>query len=442
MVNFMGCTQMEFAGAQSFSSVDTLLAPFVRADRLSYKEVKQAMQELVYSLNIPSRWGCQFPFTNLTFDWKVPDDLADQPAIVGGKPQDFTYGDCQDEVDMINRAFLEIMQEGDAKGRIFTFPIPTYNLTKDFDWQNDNTYLLFEVTAKYGIPYFQNYIGSDLDPRSIRAMCCRLNLNMKELLNKGNGLFGAGEQTGSIGVVTINVNRLAYEAKGDREKFFKLLRYYMYLAKDSLEIKRRVISKNLEQGLMPYTRVYLGSFRTYFSTIGLVGMNEACLNLLGVDIASSEGKQLAIDTLLFMREMLKQFQQETGNLYNLEATPAESASFRLAKLDKEIYPDIITAGKDVPYLTNSTQLPVSYTDNLIFALEHQNDLQPLYTGGTVFHVFLGERLNDGGMCKKLVKKIASNTKLPYFSITPTFSICPVHGYIPGEHKKCPLSVAK
>ncbi len=439
MVNFLGCTQMEFAGAQSFSSIDTLLAPFVKAERLNYKQIKQAMQELVYSLNIPSRWGCQYPFTNLTFDLTPPEDLAEMPAIVGGKPQDFTYGECQDEMDMINQAFLEVMCEGDAKGRIFTFPIPTYNLTKDFDWGSEIAQLLFEATGKYGIPYFQNYIGSDLEPNSVRAMCCRLQLDKTQLYNKGNGLFGAGEQTGSIGVVTINVNRLAYEARGDVGKYFNLLRHYMLLAKDSLEIKRRVVSKNLENGLMPYTKRYLGSFRTYFSTIGLVGMNEACLNLLGVDIAHPEGKKLARETLLFMRKMLQEFQEETGNLYNLEATPAESASYRLARLDKEMYPGIITAGKKVPYLTNSTQLPVGYTDNLWFALEHQSELQPLYTGGTVFHVFLAESI-DGETCRKLVKKIAYNTKLPYFSITPTFSICPVHGYIPGKHEKCPVVV--
>ncbi len=439
MVNFLGCTQMEFAGAQSFSSVDTLLAPFVKVERLNYKQVKQAMQELVYSLNIPSRWGCQYPFTNLTFDLTPPEDLAEVPAIVGGKPQDFTYGECQDEMDMINKAFLEVMCEGDAKGRIFTFPIPTYNLTKDFDWDSEIAQLLFEVTGKYGIPYFQNYIGGDLEPNSVRAMCCRLQLDKTQLYNKGNGLFGAGEQTGSIGVVTINVNRLAYEARGDVDKYFNLLRHYMLLAKDSLEIKRRVVSKNLENGLMPYTKRYLGSFRTYFSTIGLVGMNEACLNLLEVDIAHPEGKKLAKETLLFMRKMLQEFQKETGNLYNLEATPAESASYRLARLDKEMYPGIITAGKKVPYLTNSTQLPVGYTDNLWFALEHQSELQPLYTGGTVFHVFLAESI-DGETCRKLVKKIAYNTKLPYFSITPTFSICPVHGYIPGKHEKCPVVV--
>ncbi len=442
MVNFLGCCQMEFAGAQAFSSVDTLLAPFVKKDNMDYKQVKQSMQELVYSLNIPSRWGCQMPFTNITFDWTVPEDMKNQPAIVGGKQQEFTYGECQKEMDMINKAFLEVMVEGDARGRIFTFPIPTYNLTKNFDWDSANAQLLFEVTAKYGTPYFQNYIGSNLSPKDIRAMCCRLNIDMRELLSKGNGLFGSGEQTGSIGVVTLNINRLAYEAKGSREKFFKLLRYYMVLAKESLETKREVIEKNLRNGLMPYANVYLGSFKTYFSTIGLCGMNEACLNLIGKNIASSEGKQFAIETLLFMRELLKQFQQDTSNLYNLEATPAESTSYRLAKLDKEIYPDIITAGAGAPYLTNSTHLPVDFTDNAIEALEHQNDIQYLYTGGTVFHTFLGEKMSSGEACKLLVKKIAFNTRIPYFSITPTFSVCPEHGYIPGEQHVCPAKIEK
>lgn len=441
MVNFFGCCQMEFAGAQAFSSVDTLLAPFVKADNLNFRQVKQSIQELVYSLNIPSRWGCQMPFTNITFDWTVPNDMKNERAIVGGAVQKFTYSDCQKEMDMINKAFLEVMMEGDAKGRIFTFPIPTYNLTKDFDWDSENANLLFDATAKYGYPYFQNYIGSNLDPSSVRSMCCRLQINMLELLSRGNGLFGSGEQTGSIGVVTINMNRLAYEAK-NKERFFKMLKYYMVLAKDSLEAKRSVIEKNLKNGLMPYTSAYLGSFKTYFSTIGLCGMNEACLNLLGKNIASNEGKQLAIDSLVFMRDTLKEFQKETGNLYNLEATPAEGASYRLAKLDKEIHPDIITAGKSVPYLTNSTHLPVDFTENAIEAIKHQNDIQHLYTGGTVFHTFLGERVSSGEACKQLVKKIAFNTRIPYFSITPTFSICPEHGYIIGEHHACPIKLEK
>lgn len=438
MVNYIGCLQMEFAGAQAFNSVDTYLAAFVRADKLDYKQVKQNMQQLIFSLNIPSRWGSQYPFSNLTFDWTVPKDLADQPAIVGGKEQPYTYGDLQDEVDMINRAFLEVLGEGDANGRIFTFPIPTYNLTRDFDWNSENAELLFELTAKYGSPYFQNYIGSDLDPGSIRAMCCRLNINQLELLKRPGNMWGPGDSTGSIGVVTINVNRLAYEAR-DEAEFFDKLKQYMLLAKDALEIKRKVVERNLKNNLMPYTKRYLGTFANHFSTIGLCGMNEACLNLLGKDIASHEGKNLAIKTLKFMRELLLEFQKETGNLYNLEATPAESASYRLARLDKQMYPDIITAGKDTPYLTNSTQLPVDYTDDLIFALKHQNDIQPLYTGGTIFHTFLGERI-QAETARKLVKYIAYNTKLPYFSITPTFSICKDHGYISGEHWKCPVQV--
>jgi ribonucleoside-triphosphate reductase len=451
MVNYIGCLQMEFAGAQAFSSVDTLLAPFVREDKLSFKEVKQAMQQLVFSLNIPSRWGSQYPFSNITFDWKPPLDLKDQKAIVGGKEMSYTYGDTQKEMDMINKAFLEVMLEGDAKGGVFTFPIPTYNITKDFDWDSENANLLFDLTAKYGLPYFQNYVGSGLDPRSIRAMCCRLNLNQKELMSRPGGMWGPGDSTGSIGVVTLNLNRLAYEAKKAAEgmksddpaataraNYFEKLKYFMILAKNSLEVKREVVEKNLAGGLMPYTKRYLGTFSNHFSTIGLCGMNEACLNLIGKDIASHEGKQLAVDTLMFMRGMCLQFQNDTKNLYNLEATPAESTAYRFARLDKQMYPDIITSGTKEPYLTNSTQLPVDYSDDAIAAIEHQNDLQPLYTGGTIFHTFMGERLTSGESCKKLVRKIAENTKLPYFSITPTFSVCPTHGYVKGEHFTCPV----
>jgi ribonucleoside-triphosphate reductase len=436
MVNYIGCLQMEFAGAQAFSSVDTLLAPFVKADKLTFKDVKQNVQKLVFSLNIPSRWGSQYPFSNLTFDWVVPEDMKNEKAIVGGKRTNFTYGDCQEEMKMINRSFLEIMLEGDANGRIFTFPIPTYNITKDFDWESPNAKLLFEVTAKYGTPYFQNYIGSNLDPKSIRAMCCRLNLNQLELINRPGNMWGPGDNTGSLGVVTINMNRLGYEAKNKKE-FFEKLEQYLIIAKDSLEIKRKIVERNLQNGLMPYTKVYLGTFKNHFSTIGLCGMNEACLNLLGKSIRSDEGKQFTIETLNFMREKLKGFQQETGNLYNLEATPAESTSYRLAKLDKQIYPDIITAGTTQPYLTNSTQLGVSETDDAIEAIEHQNDIQPLYTGGTIFHTFLGERVSSAEAVKRLIQKIAYNTKLPYFSITPTFSVCKTHGYLKGEQPKCP-----
>jgi len=437
MVNFIGCLQMEFAGAQAFSSVDTLLAPFVRADNLTYKEVKQNIQQLVFSLNIPSRWGSQYPFSNLTFDWKVPSDMKDKKAIVGGVEQEFTYGDCQKEMDIINRAFLEAMIEGDANGRTFSFPIPTYNLTKDFDWNSPNATLLFDLTAKYGTPYFQNYIGSNLDPSSIRAMCCRLNLNQKELMNRPGGMWGPGDSTGSIGVVTINMNRLGYEAKTEDE-FFNKLSYYMGLAKESLEVKREVINKNLQNGLMPFTKRYLGTFNNHFSTIGLCGMHECCLNFLGKGIESKEGTDFTIKALSFMKDKMKEFQQETGNLYNLEATPAESTAYRFAKLDKEMYgEEIVTSGKDEPFLTNSTQLPVDYTDDAVVAIEHQNKIQPMYTGGTMFHTFLGERMINGESAKRLVRKIAYNTKMPYFSITPTFSVCPSHGYIKGEVYKCP-----
>lgn len=439
MINYIGCLQMEFAGAQAFSSVDTLLAPFVKKANLDFKKVKQEMQSLVFCLNIPSRWGSQYPFSNLTFDWDVPEDMKNEKAIVGGKEQDFTYGDCQKEMDMINKAFLEVMVEGDATGRVFTFPIPTYNITRDFDWDSENAQLLFDVTAKYGIPYFQNYVGSNLDPKSIRAMCCRLNINQTELIKRPGSMWGPGDSTGSIGVVTINLNRLAYESN-TKEEFFEKIKNYMTIAKDSLEIKRRVIQNNLDLGLMPYTKRYLGGWDNHFSTIGLCGMNEACLNLIGETIATENGKQLAIETLEFMRTVTQEFQKETNNLFNLEATPAESTSYRFGRFDKRMYPDIKTAGNGVPYLTNSTHLPVNHTDDVIEAIEHQNKIQHLYTGGTIFHTFLGERLSSGKACKELVKKISHNTKLPYFSITPTFSICPKHGYIAGEHHECNMEV--
>ena len=436
MVNYIGCLQMEFAGAQAFSSVDTLLSPFVRADKLTYKQVKQFMQQLVFSLNIPSRWGSQYPFSNLTFDWTVPADMKDQPAIVGGKEQDFKYGDLQKEMDMINKAFLEVMLEGDANGRIFSFPIPTYNLTKNFNWNSENAKLLFQLTAKYGTPYFQNYVGSNLDPSSIRAMCCRLNLNQLELMNRPGGMWGPGDSTGSIGVMTINMNRLGYEAK-DKKEFYDKLGHYMTLSKNALEIKRKVIERNMKNGLMPFTKRYLGTFNNHFSTIGLCGMHECSMNFTGKGIQTKEGKEFTIEVLKFMREKMKEFQQETGNLYNLEATPAESTAYRFARLDREMYPDIYCSGEKEPYLTNSTQLPVDFTDDAIEAIEHQNDIQPLYTGGTMFHTFLGERMLDGEAAKRLVKKIAYNTRMPYFSITPTFSVCKKHGYINGEKFKCP-----
>lgn len=436
MVNFIGTLQNEWAGAQAFSSFDTYLAPFVRADRLSYSEVKQAIQEFVFGVNISSRWGGQTPFTNITLDWTVPEDLKDEHVIIGGKIEDDTYGDYQEEMDMINRAFIEIMLEGDAKGRVFTFPIPTYNVTEDFTWDSENADLLFKMTAKYGLPYFQNFINSDLRPSDVRAMCCRLQLNLRELRNKTGGLFGAGESTGSIGVVTINMPRIGYLSRDDDE-FFERLDQFMYLAKQALEIKRKVVARNMEVGLLPYTRRYLGTLKNHFSTIGLVGMNEACLNFLGVSIAEEEGKKFALKVLDFMRRKLVEFQEETGHLYNLEATPAEGASYRLAKLDKKKYPKIITAGGSTPYYTNSTHLPVGFTDDLWFALKHQEELQTKYTGGTVFHAFLEESPSTEG-AKLLVKKVSESFKIPYYTVTPTFSICPNHGYLRGEQPICPI----
>ncbi len=440
MVNFLGTMQMEHAGAQAFSSVDTLLAPFVKIDNLDYKRVKQNMQMLVFSLNVPSRWGCQAPFTNFTFDWTVPDDMKAEPAVIGGAPQNFNYGDCQKEMDMINRAFIEVMLEGDADSRTFFYPIPTYNITKDFDWESQNAQLLFSMTAKYGTPYFQNFINSTLNPSDIRSMCCRLQLDLKILRNKMGGLFGAGDQTGSIGVVTINMPRIGYLAK-DETEFFERLAIIMELAKESLETKRRVIEKNLKAGLMPFTRLFLGSYRNHFSTIGLNGMHEALLNLIGEGIQTPQGRALAIKTLHFMRDKLSSYQEETGNFYNLEAVPCESATYRFAKKDKELFPDIKTAGTPQrPYYTNSTHLPVDYTDDVFDALLHQDELQTLYTGGTVLHCFLGERIDDWRTTMKLVKKVAYNFRLPYFTITPTFSICPTHGYIKGEHFNCPHEI--
>ena len=434
MVNYIGTMQAEFAGAQAFSSVDTFLAPFVRADHLTYEQVKQDIQKLVFGLNVPSRWGWQTPFSNLTFDWTVPDDLKNKRVIVGGEELDSCYGDYQAEMDLINRAFLELMIEGDQKGRVFTFPIPTYNLTRDFDWDSLNARLLFEATAKYGIPYFQNYIGTNLNPGDIRAMCCRLNLDMRELKRRPGNMWGAGDQTGSIGVVTLNLNRIGYEAKS-KEEFFGKLREMMTLAKESLETKREIVNNMLERGLMPYTRVYLGHFENHFSTIGICGMHEACINFLGQGIGAPEGKEFTIETMNFMREVLKDFQEETEHLYNLEASPAESTSYRLARLDREKYKNIFTSGTDrYPYLTNSTQLNVDATRDIFEALRHQEDIQPLYTGGTIFHAFLPEAI-DWQACRRVVQKIAE-TRLPYFSITPTFSVCERHGYIRGEHRMC------
>ena len=437
IVNFLCTLQTEWAGAQAFNSFDTLLAPFVREDKLDFKAVKQNMQQFIFGLNIASRWG-QTPFTNLTFDWVVPEDLRDHPVIIGGLPHDTaTYRDYQPEMDMINRAFLEVMSDGDRDGRIFTFPIPTYNITRDFNWDSDNAKLLFEVTGKYGLPYFQNFINSDLRPGDVRSMCCRLQMDVRELRKKTGGLFGAGEQTGSIGVVTINMPRIGYLAKDEKE-FFARLDRLIQMAGESLEIKRKVVQKHLEGDLLPYTKTYLPTLEHHFSTIGLVGMNEACLNFLGCSICDPEGQSFAIRVLDHMKEKIQDIQESTGHIYNLEATPAEGTSFRLARLDRKLYPEIICSGDSTPYYTNSTQLPVGYTDDLFEALDLQAPLQSRYTGGTVFHAFIGERLHDAKLTAALVKRIAENYRIPYFTLTPTFSICPVHGYIPGEHESCPL----
>ncbi|MBT7903028.1 ribonucleoside triphosphate reductase [Candidatus Woesearchaeota archaeon] len=439
MVNFLGTLQNEWAGAQAFSSFDTYLAPFIKVDNLTYKQVKQQMQRFLFNIATPSRWGTQTPFINLTLDWVCPPDLKNNPAIIGGKEADFTFGDCQKEMDLINKAFMECMIEGDASGRIFTFPIPTYNITEDFDWDSENATLLFEMTAKYGIPYFQNFINSELNPGDVRSMCCRLQMDLRDLRNKGGGLFGAAEMTGSIGVVTMNLARVGYLASS-KEDYFERLARLMELAKESLEIKRKVVSSSLDKGLFPFTKRYLGTFNNHFATIGLNGMNESLLNFIGKNIASKEGVIMAKEIIHFMKSKLSEFQEETGNLYNLEATPAEGTSYRLAKADKKRFPDILSAGEDTPYYTNSTQLPVDYTRDIFEALEMQDDLQAAYTGGTVFHAFLGERVSDAETCKQLVKRIAYNFRLPYFTITPTFSVCPDHGYIPGKHETCPYEM--
>jgi ribonucleoside-triphosphate reductase len=439
IVNFLSTLQTEWAGAQAFSSFDTLLAPFVREDNLNYIEIKQNIQQFVFGLNIASRWG-QTPFTNLTFDWVVPEDLKNQAVIIGGKVQEGKYyRDYQPEMEQINRAFLEVMSEGDRDGRIFTFPIPTYNITSDFDWDSDNAKLLFSVTGKYGLPFFQNFINSDLNPGDVRSMCCRLQMDIRELRNKTGGLFGAGEQTGSIGVVTINMPRLGYISKDEKE-FLARLAGLMDMAKESLEIKRKVVQRYLEGDLLPYTQTYLGTLKNHFSTIGLVGMNEACLNFKGCSIFDKEGLEFSERVLVFMRDRIADYQEQTGHIYNLEATPAEGTSFRLANLDKKKFPDIITAGDSNPYYTNSSQLPVGYTDDIFEALDLQEPLQNKYTGGTVFHGFMGERIEDPDQVASMVKRIAEGYKIPYFTITPSFSICPVHGYIPGAHEECPYDV--
>ena len=440
MVNFLGIMQNEWAGAQAFSSFDTYLAPFVKTDKLTYNEVKHCIESFIYGVNTPSRWGTQAPFSNITLDWTVPADLANQPCIVGGKPQDFTYGDCKAEMDMINRAFIEVMIEGDANGRGFQYPIPTYSITRDFDWSDtQNNRLLFEMTAKYGTPYFSNYINSDMEPSDVRSMCCRLRLDLRELRKKSGGFFGSGESTGSVGVVTINLPRIAYLSSSP-EEFYKRLDRMMDIAARSLKIKRTTITKLLEEGLYPYTKRYLGGFDNHFSTIGLVGMNEACLNAswLRKDLTHKDAQDFAVDVLNHMRNRLSDYQEQYGDLYNLEATPAESTSYRLAKHDKKRYPDIITAHEGAtPYYTNSSHLPVGYTEDVFEALDIQDRLQPLYTSGTVFHTFLGEKLPDWKAAAALVRKIAENYELPYYTISPTYSVCVDHGYLPGEQYTCP-----
>ena len=441
MVNFLGIMQNEWAGAQAFSSFDTYLAPFVKVDNLTYKEVKQCIQSFIYGVNTPSRWGTQAPFSNITLDWTVPADLANLPCIVGGKEMDFCYRDCKKEMDMVNKAFIETMIEGDANGRGFQYPIPTYSITRDFDWSDtENNRLLFEMTAKYGTPYFSNYINSDMEPSDVRSMCCRLRLDLRELRKKTGGFFGSGESTGSVGVVTINMPRIAYLAENE-EDFFKRLDRMMDISARSLKVKRTIISKLLEEGLYPYTKRYLGTFNNHFSTIGLIGMNEVGLNVkwIGKDMTHKETQEFSKKVLNHMRERLSDYQEQYGDLYNLEATPAESTTYRLAKHDKKHYPDIITAGKpgDTPYYTNSSHLPVDYTADIFEALDIQDELQTLYTSGTVFHAFLGEKLPDWQAAAKLVRTIAENYKLPYYTLSPVYSICKAHGYIAGETYTCP-----
>ena len=440
MVNFLGIMQNEWAGAQAFSSFDTYLAPFVKVDNLTQKEVKQCIQSFIYGVNTPSRWGTQAPFSNITLDWTVPNDMVNLPAIVGGKEMDFTYGDCKKEMDMVNKAFIEVMIEGDANGRGFQYPIPTYSITRDFDWsESENNKLLFEMTAKYGTPYFSNYINSDMEPSDVRSMCCRLRLDLRELRKKSGGFFGSGESTGSIGVVTINMPRIAYQAK-DEKDFYEKLDKLMDIAARSLKVKRTVITRLLEQGLYPYTKRYLGTFDNHFSTIGLIGMNEVGLNAkwLKADMTDERVQRFSRDVLNHMRERLSDYQEEYGDLYNLEATPAESTTYRFAKHDKEEFPDIVTANMNgVPYYTNSSHLPVGYTEDVFSALDIQDDLQTLYTSGTVFHAFLGEKLPDWKAAANLVRKIAENYKLPYYTMSPTYSVCKNHGYLTGEQLTCP-----
>lgn len=440
IVNFLGTLQNEWAGAQAFSSFDTYLAPYIRKDSLDFTTVKQCIQELIYNLNVPSRWGTQTPFTNLTFDWVCPEDLRSQVPLIAGKEQSFRYGDLQAEMDMINRAYIEIMTEGDARGRVFTFPIPTYNMTPDFPWQSENAQRLFAMTAKYGLPYFQNFINSDLKPNMVRSMCCRLQLDLRELLKRGNGLFGSAEQTGSLGVVTLNCARLGYLYRGDESALLRRVDQLLHMARDSLEVKRKTIQRLMDQGLFPFTKRYLGTLRNHFSTIGVNGINEMIRNFSADrdDITSQEGRKLALRLLDHIRMRMLEFQDQTGNMYNLEATPAEGTTYRFAKEDKKRWDDIIQAGSvDFPYYTNSSQLPVDFTEDPFEALEHQNDLQRKYTGGTVLHLYMGQRISSTEACGKLVQRVLQKFSLPYITITPTFSICPKHGYLAGEYAFCP-----
>ena len=440
IVNFLGTLQNEWAGAQAFSSFDTYLAPFIRRDNLPYDEVLQSIQELVYNLNVPSRWGTQTPFTNLTFDWTCPEDLQDQVPVIAGEEMPFTYGDLQSEMDMINRAYMEVMTRGDAKGRVFTFPIPTYNITPDFPWESENAERLFEMTAKYGLPYFQNFVNSELKPNMVRSMCCRLQLDLSELLKRGNGLFGSAEQTGSVGVVTINCARLGYLHKGDEAGLLGRLDELLEIARTSLEIKRKVIQRHIDNGLFPYTRRYLGTLRNHFSTVGVNGINEMIRNFTdnAEDISTPFGHALAVRFLDHLRAQIVRFQEETGHMYNLEATPAEGTTYRFAREDSKRFPGILQAGTpDQPYYTNSSQLPVGFTDDPFDALERQEELQRKYTGGTVLHLYLGERVSSAEVCKKMVRRSLENFRVPYITITPTFSICPKHGYLAGEHAFCP-----
>ncbi|MDA8119447.1 MAG: ribonucleoside triphosphate reductase [Gammaproteobacteria bacterium] len=440
IVNFLGTLQNEWAGAQAFSSFDTYMAPFVRKDRMSYEEVRQYIQELVFNLNVPSRWGTQTPFTNLTFDWTCPEDLREQVPVIGGEEMPFTYGDLKPEMDLINRAYIEVMEAGDAKGRVFTFPIPTYNITQDFDWDSENADRLFAMTAKYGLPYFQNFLNSDLKPNMIRSMCCRLQLDLRELLKRGNGLFGSAEQTGSIGVVTLNAARLGYRHKGDEAALMARVDQLCAIARDSLEVKRKAVQRFMDQGLYPYTKRYLGTLRNHFSTIGVNGVNEMIRNFTEDrdNITTEAGHALAVRLLDRMRDNLTRFQEETGHMYNLEATPAEGTTYRFAREDQKRFPDILQAGtSERPYYTNSSQLPVGFTDDPFEALERQDVLQKKYTGGTVLHLYMAERLSSPQVAKELVRRALGRFHLPYITVTPTFSVCPVHGYLAGEHEFCP-----